>query len=71
MTAGSDDETLDGFSPKVLKRITEELESERFQFKPTRREYIPKANGKRRPLGVASPRDKIVQKALQIVVEVI
>lgn len=71
MTAGSDDETLDGFSPKVLKIITEELESERFQFKPTRREYIPKANGKMRPLGIASPRDKIVQKAIAILLELI
>lgn len=71
MTAGSDDETLDEFSPKVLKRITEELESERFQFKPTRREYIPKANGKMRPLGIPSPRDKIVQKAMAILLELI
>lgn len=71
MTAGSDDETLDEFSPKVLKRITEELESERFQFKPTRREYIPKANGFMRPLGIPSPRDKIVQKAMAILLELI
>lgn len=66
MTAGSDDETLDEFSPKVLKRITEELESERFQF---RREYIAKAN--KRPLGIPSPRDKIVQKAMAILLELI
>lgn len=76
---GSDppEETLDEFSPKVLKRITEELESERFQFKPTRlrlrREYIPKANGLMRPLrrGIPSPRDKIVPKAMAILLELI
>lgn len=77
---GSDEETLDEFS-KVLKRITEELESERFQFKPTRlrREYIPKANGRlMRPRhnnfvgrGIPSPRDKIVQKAMAILLELI
>ncbi len=71
MTAGSDYETDELSSPNVLKRITEELESERFQFKPTRRQYIPKANGFMRPLGIPSPRDKIVQKAMAILLELI
>lgn len=32
---------------------------------------IPKANGKTRPLGIGSPREKIVQKALQVILEAI
>src|SRR6266498_3660076 len=61
MTAGTDGITLDGFSMKVIKDITETVKDESFQFKPSRREYIPKANGTRRPLGLPSPRDKVVQ----------
>lgn len=70
MTPGSDELTLDGFCPKSLKRMVEELKTEQFRFKPTRREFIPKANGMR-ALGIPSPRDKILQKAMAIVLELI
>lgn len=43
-----------------------------FNFKPSRRVEIPKPNtDKTRPLTIAAPRDKIVQKALQIIIEAI
>lgn len=51
--------------------LAEELKSGKFQFKPNRRIEIPKANGKTRPLGIGSPRDKIVQKALHSILEAI
>src|SRR4051812_46700574 len=44
MTAGTDGITLDGFSMKVIEDITASIRNESFQFKPSRREYIPKAN---------------------------
>jgi group II intron reverse transcriptase/maturase len=71
MTAGVGGETLDGFSIKVLTYLIEKLRDESFQFKPAKRAYIPKANGKMRPLGIPSPRDKIVQGAIRMILEAI
>src|SRR5262249_56259257 len=66
MTPGTDGVTLDGFSSDVIDDIVAALRDERFQFKPSRREYIPKANGKMRPLGIPSPRDKIVHETIHL-----
>ena len=52
-------------------KTAEELKAGRHSFKPSRRVEIPKANGKTRPLGVGSPRDIIVQKALHAILEAI
>jgi nicotine oxidoreductase len=52
MTPGTDGMTLDGFSMDVIGDIVATLRDESFQFKPSRREFIPKANGKMRPLGI-------------------
>jgi group II intron reverse transcriptase/maturase len=71
MTAGSDGATLDGFSTQVITDLIASLRDESFQFQPARRIYIPKANGKLRPLGIPSPRDKVVQEALRLILEAI
>jgi group II intron reverse transcriptase/maturase len=71
MTSGSDNVTLDGFSMKTIQEIITSLKDETFVFKPVRREFIPKKNGKMRPLGVPSPRDKIVQEAMRILLEIV
>lgn len=64
MTPGTDGETLDGISKKWIETTIKSLKNQSFKFKPSRRIYIPKANGKLRPLGVPSPRDKIIQEIM-------
>ena len=71
LTPGTDKITLDGTSRKSLEKISLELKSHAYEFKPARREYIPKANGKLRPLGIPSPRDKIVQQAMVMILEAV
>ena len=50
MTPGTDGTTIDGFSRKQISQLIELLKWERYQPKPVRRTYIPKKNGKMRPL---------------------
>ena len=71
MTPGSDGKTLDGISQKLINEISIKLINETFQFKPSKRIWIPKANGKMRPLGIPSPRDKIVQQAMALLLNLI
>lgn len=71
MVMGTDRVTLDGISEKWFNEISERITRERYQPLPSRRVYIPKPNGKKRPLGISSPRDKIIQQAMRLVLEVI
>ncbi|KWV45704.1 hypothetical protein AS156_23375 [Bradyrhizobium macuxiense] len=67
MTAEADDETIDGFSTKWIDRIVSAMKDQSFTFTRARRTYIPKANGKLRPLGIPSPKDKVVQEVMRII----
>lgn len=71
MTRGVDRVTLYGIDYKWFDLVAWDLKSGKFDFKPNRRVEIPKANGRTRPLGIGSPREKIVQKALHSVLEAI
>jgi len=71
MTAGTDGETLDGFSEEEINQLIEEIKTGKYQPKPVRTVYIPKANGKLRKLGIPSVRDKIVQEVLRMILEAI
>ncbi len=69
MTAGADGETVDGMSLGKIERIIDAVRHERYRFLPTRRVYIPKRNGKRRPLGLPSWSDKLVGEVIRLLLE--
>jgi retron-type reverse transcriptase len=52
MTPGASEETADGMSEEKIEQITGLMRHERYRLAPARRVYIPKKNGKLRPLGL-------------------
>ncbi len=70
-TKGSDDDTADGFSERYVQQLIQELRDGTYRAKPVRREYIEKQNGKKRPLGIPSFRDKLLQEVVRMILEAI
>jgi group II intron reverse transcriptase/maturase len=56
-------------SLKKIDTIIEALRYERWQWLPVRRTYIPKKNGKLRPLGIPSWTDKLLQEGMRLILE--
>lgn len=69
MTEGSDGLTIDGMSINRFNKLIEKLEDESYQPTPVRRTYIKKKNGGKRPLGIPSADDKIVQEIIRMLLE--
>jgi group II intron reverse transcriptase/maturase len=69
MTPGPDAETADGMSLDKIHWIIEAMRQERYRFGPVRRTFIPKKNGKLRPLGLPSWSDKLVGEVVRLLLE--
>lgn len=68
MTKGSDEQTLDGISMDWIKKISIDLKNGIFKFRPGRQVLIPKpGKSEKRKLIIAGPREKVVQKAIEII----
>jgi group II intron reverse transcriptase/maturase len=69
MTRGATEETVDGMSLEKIKTLIEKIRYERFRWTPVRRTYIPKKNGKLRPLGLPTWSDKLIQEVMRSLLE--
>lgn len=69
LTPGTTPETADGMTRAKIDRIIEALRLERYRWTPARRTYIPKANGKKRPLGIPTWSDKLLQEVVRLLLD--
>ena len=78
--SGSNTPGLDGITKRtidarsngreeLIQELRQDLLTETYRPQPVNRVYIPKANGKMRPLGIAAVRDRVVQAAVKMVLE--
>lgn len=72
-SAGIDGVTLEDVErlgvAEFLQSIGADLKARRYRPKPVLRVYIPKPDGRQRPLGIPTVRDRVVQQACKIVIE--
>jgi len=70
-TNGINTDTADGFSTVYVRNIIQKLKDNTYEPNPVRRVYIPKRNGKKRPLGIPTFTDKLVQEVLRMILEAV
>ena len=70
-TRGINTDTADGFSEAKVERIIKALSDRSYIPSPVRRTYIPKRNGRLRPLGIPTFTDKLVQEVLRMILEAV
>jgi len=69
MTRGVTEETVDGMSLRKIDAIIDAVRREAYRWSPARRTYIPKKNGKLRPLGMPTWSDKLLQEVIRSLLE--
>src|ERR1700690_2314760 len=71
--AGIDAETIHAIEQRGVEEVLAEIEAAlragRYRPSPVKRRYIPKADGRQRPLGIPTVRDRVVQMAAKLVIE--
>jgi retron-type reverse transcriptase len=71
---GVDDVTWSEYGEGLNERLAvlhDQIQSGSYRAKPSKRVWIPKADGRQRPIGIAALEDKIVQSALREVLQVV
>ncbi len=71
VTHSSDNSSLDGMSMNRIDSLIDMIKTEKWQPRPARRVYIPKGNGKLRPLGIQGPEEKLIQEIIRMILEAI
>src|SRR6266436_4923571 len=69
MTPGVTEETVDAMSLEKMRDIIAAMRQERYQWQPARRTYIPKKNGKKRPLGLPVWSDKLLAEVIRMILD--
>jgi group II intron reverse transcriptase/maturase len=69
ITRGMTQNTLDGFTDERVVNLQTLLKENRYRPRPVRRIYIPKSDGRQRPLGTSTGDDKLVQEVVRLILE--
>lgn len=71
LTPGSTPETMDGISLERLKKLKTQVCTESYRFKNVKLTHILRPDGRKRPLGLPTASDKIVQEVMRMILEAI
>ena len=69
MTPGVTGETVDGMTLAKIDALISAVRSERYRWTPVKRTYVPKKNGKLRPLGLPSWSDKLLGDVIRAILD--